>query len=108
MTEKLMAEWREVRTCRQMFLQRRRFAWTDGIATSLSWYSNSSGWYPRDAMNGETFVTVNTLELCAYSTHVRKELNAVRLCAMTHLSALSRLFYHPLGLTIRLGVVAGG
>lgn len=98
--------WGEERTRRQMFLQWQKLTRTDGTATSLSWYLNSSGWYPRDIMNGETPVAADTLALCAHSTHVRKELQAVGL--RDTLECAYQALICSLDLTVRLGVVAGG
>lgn len=44
---------------------RLRLAWPEGTATSSSWSSNNGGWYPREAMEGDTPVAAETNKLWA-------------------------------------------
>ncbi|TWW78921.1 Ubiquitin carboxyl-terminal hydrolase 26 [Takifugu flavidus] len=51
------------RTCLHTLLQRRMLACTEGTATSSSWISNNGGWYPRNALKGDSPVDAETTKL---------------------------------------------
>lgn len=62
-------------TCLQTL---QHWAWTEKTATSLSWWSNSGGWYPSAPLKGKNPTPATMRELCAYSAQGNQELQAGR------------------------------